>query len=576
MQKIIDWQQEGQAAGRVVGIASDHGGFELKKILIAYLKESGFTPKDYGPAEFDPEDDYPDFARGLSFDISKGELSCGILICRSGVGMGINANRFHGVRAVIADNVRTAAGSRSHNCSNVLVIPADFLKTEEILEIVKEWFSTPFSGEERHLRRLEKLERNSYDDIAAVRSADPEIAKWIDCEALRQDAGIELIASENFTSTAVRAAQGSVLTNKYAEGYPRKRYYNGCEFVDEVEQLAIDRACKLFGAEAANVQAHAGSQANMAAYFALIQPGDTVLAMSLDHGGHLTHGHPLNFSGMLYKIVPYGVSPETERIDYAELERLALECRPRLIFAGASAYPRKIDFKAIREIADKVGAYMVVDMAHIAGLVAAGLHESPVPYADIVTTTTHKTLRGPRSGLILCREKYLKAINSKVFPGLQGGPLMHVIAAKAICFREAMSEDFRRYQAQVKKNAAVLAQALMDKGYRIVSGGTDNHLMLVDLRPKNTTGKEVALVLDKAAITVNKNMIPFDPQKPTVTSGIRIGTPAVTTRGMKEAEMLKIADFIDRAVAGRDNEEVLKAIAAEVHAFTRDFPLPRF
>ena len=314
----------------------------------------------------------------------------------------------------------------------------------------------------------------------------------------------------------------------------------------------------------------------MAAYFALIQPGDTVLAMSLDHGGHLTHGHPLNFSGMLYKIVPYGVSPETERIDYAELERLALECRPRLIFAGASAYPREIDFKAIREIADKVGAYMVVDMAHIAGLVAAGLHESPVPYADIVTTTTHKTLRGPRSGLILCREKYLKAINSKVFPGLQGGPLMHVIAAKAICFREAMSEDFRRYQAQVKKNAAVLAQALMDKGYRIVSGGTDNHLMLVDLRPKNTTGKEVALVLDKAAITVNKNMIPFDPQKPTVTSGIRIGTPAVTTRGMKEAEMLKIADFIDRAVAGRDNEEVLKAIAAEVHAFTRDFPLPRF
>ena len=378
MQKIIDWQQEGQAAGRVVGIASDHGGFELKKTLTAYLKESGFTPKDYGPAEFDPEDDYPDFARGLSFDISKGELSCGILICRSGVGMGINANRFHGVRAVIADNVRTAAGSRSHNCSNVLVIPADYLKTEEILEIVKVWFSTPFSGEERHLRRLEKLERNSYDDIAAVRSADPEIAKWIDCEAERQDEGIELIASENFTSTAVRAAQGSVLTNKYAEGYPRKRYYNGCEFVDEVEQLAIDRACKLFGAEAANVQAHAGSQANMAAYFALIQPGDTVLAMSLDHGGHLTHGHPLNFSGMLYKIVPYGVSPETERIDYAELERLALECRPRLIFAGASAYPREIDFKTIREIADKVGAYMVVDMAHIAGLVAAARKPGPV------------------------------------------------------------------------------------------------------------------------------------------------------------------------------------------------------
>ncbi|MDD4817360.1 MAG: serine hydroxymethyltransferase [Victivallaceae bacterium] len=412
--------------------------------------------------------------------------------------------------------------------------------------------------------------------MAAIRAADPEVAKYIDLEAKRQHDGIELIASENFTSCAVRAAQGSVLTNKYAEGYPGKRYYNGCEFVDKIESLAIERACKLFGAEAANVQPHAGSQANMAVYFALINPGDTVLAMSLDHGGHLTHGHPMNFSGMLYNIVPYGVSRETEMLDYDEIERLAVEHKPKLILAGASAYPRVIDFPRLREIADKVGAYLFVDMAHIAGLVAAGEHPNPVPYCDVVSTTTHKTLRGPRSGLILCKEKFIKAINSKVFPGLQGGPLEHVIAAKAICFAEAMTPEFKTYQHQIKLNAAKLAEELAKRGFRIVSGGTDNHVMLVDLRPKGATGKEIANALDKALITVNKNMIPFDPEKPFVTSGIRIGTPAVTTRGMKEDAMVRIADFIERGCAAKDDAAALAAIAAEVREFTAAYPMPQF
>ncbi|MCQ2378665.1 MAG: serine hydroxymethyltransferase [Victivallaceae bacterium] len=412
--------------------------------------------------------------------------------------------------------------------------------------------------------------------MAAVRAVDPEVAAIIDREAVRQDDGIELIASENFASCAVRAAQGSVMTNKYAEGYSGKRYYNGCAHIDEVETLAIERVKKLFGAEAANVQPHSGSGANQAVYTAICQPGDTVLAMSLDHGGHLTHGHPLNFSGKLYNMVAYGVNRETEMIDYDEVERLAVENKPKMILAGASAYPRVIDFARLREIADKVGAKLWVDMAHIAGLVAAGEHPSPVPYCDIVTTTTHKTLRGPRGGLILCREEYLKAINSAVFPGLQGGPLEHVIAAKAVCFKEALSDDFKRYQHQVKLNAAKLAAELAARGFRIVSGGTDNHLMLIDLRPKNATGKAVANALDLAHITVNKNMIPFDPEKPFVTSGIRIGTPAVTTRNLKEAEMVRIADFIERGVAFREDETALRKLGEEVREFMTAFPMPQF
>ena len=573
MRKIEDWQGK---TGLKVGIASDHGGFEFKKKLIKEIEALGFVCRDFGPFVLDPQDDYSEFGNPLGFALTRGEIDLGVLLCRSGVGMGIDANRFHGVRAAVAYNEKVVKSSREHNCSNVLVLPADHITEEESVRFLKTWFATPFSGDARHLRRLEKLEKGTYDDIAAIRSADPEVAAWIDREAARQNEGIELIASENFTSTAIRAAQGSVLTNKYAEGYPGRRYYGGCQFVDEIEKLAIDRAKELFGAEAANVQPHAGSQANMAVYFALLNPGDTVLSMSLDHGGHLTHGHPMNFSGKLFNIVPYGVNAETEMIDYDEVERLAMECKPRMILAGASAYPRIIDFPRLRQIADKANAYLFVDMAHIAGLVAAGVHPSPVPYCDVVTTTTHKTLRGPRSGLILCREKYIQAINSKVFPGLQGGPLEHVIAAKAICFKEAMSPEFREYQKQIVKNAAALAAALKDKGFRIVSGGTDNHLMLVDLRPRNATGKEIQIACDKAAITLNKNMIPFDPEKPMVTSGVRIGTPAVTTRGMKEPEMLRIADFIDRAVLNKNDDAALAKIADEVHAFTAGFPLPQF
>ena len=559
-----------------VAVGTDHGGFTLKAELSEYFKEKNIEFVDFGPFDFDKEDDYSDYASQVGRAIITGDCNCGVLICRSGVGMGINANRFHGVRAVVAADAFTAVRSREHNATNVLVFAGDKLDKNGMIEIFEAWSSTPFTQEERHVRRLNKLEVKSYDDIAAIRNADPVIASLIDKEAARQFDGIELIASENFTSCAVRAAQGSVLTNKYAEGYPGKRYYNGCEVVDQIESIAIERACKLFGAEAANVQPHAGSQANMAVYMALIKPGDTILAMSLDHGGHLTHGHPMNFSGQTYNVIPYGVSPETETIDYDEVERLAVENKPALIVAGASAYPRVIDFARLREIADKVGAKLFVDMAHIAGLVAAGEHPNPVPYCDVVSTTTHKTLRGPRSGLILCKEEYIKAINSKVFPGMQGGPLEHVIAAKAICFGEAMSDEFKAYQRQVRLNAAKLAEELANRGFRIVSGGTDNHLMLVDLRPKKVTGKALANALDLARITVNKNMIPFDPEKPFVTSGIRIGTPAVTTRGMKEAEMVKIAEFIERACAVCDDEAALRAIGEEVRAFAAQFPLPQF
>jgi len=559
-----------------IALGADHGGFEAKNEISSWLQSSGHKVLDCGSFVADKEDDYPDFASPAAMAVSNGDADAVVLFCRSGLGMAIVANRFHGVRAVVATDKKAVELSRRHNASNCLVLGGDQLSVAEMKELITEWLGTAYSAAERHSRRLAKVERKSYDDIAALRVADPELAAMIDREAARQRDGIELIASENFASCAVRSAQGSVLTNKYAEGYSGKRYYNGCEFIDQVETLAIERAKKLFGAEAANVQPHSGSGANQAVYTALCQPGDTVLAMSLDHGGHLTHGHPLNFSGKLYNMVPYGVSAETEQIDYDEVERLALECKPKMILAGASAYPRILDFPRLREIADKVGALLFVDMAHIAGLVAAGEHPSPVPYADVVTTTTHKTLRGPRGGLILCKEQYIKAINSAVFPGLQGGPLMHVIAAKAVCFGEALTDEFKAYQRQVRLNSAKLAAELAARGFRIVSGGTDNHLSLIDLRPKGATGKAVANALDLARITANKNMIPFDPEKPFVTSGIRIGTPAITTRGMKEEDMVKVAEFIDRAVAVRDDEEALRKIGEEVKEFMTKFPMPQF
>lgn len=406
-----------------------------------------------------------------------------------------------------------------------------------------------------------------------LKLVDPEIADIIEKETWRQQNKLEMIASENFTSKAVMEAQGSVLTNKYAEGYPGRRYYGGCEFVDMAENLAIQRAKKLFAAEHVNVQPHSGSQANMGVYFAALKPGDKVLGMNLAHGGHLTHGSPVNISGKYFQFIPYGVSKETGYIDYDEVENLAQEHKPRMIVAGASAYPRIIDFARLSSIAEKIGAYFMVDMAHIAGLIAAALHPSPVPVADFVTTTTHKTLRGPRGGMILCKEKHAKIIDKAIFPGTQGGPLMHVIAAKAVCLKEALTQEFKDYQHQVVKNAAALAKALMDRGYSLVSGGTDNHLILVDLRCKNLTGKAAEKMLDDVGITVNKNAVPFDPEKPNITSGIRIGTPALTSRGMKEQEMEKIAELIDETLTHGGDELHRTKVSKAVKSLCDAFPL---
>ena len=408
-------------------------------------------------------------------------------------------------------------------------------------------------------------------DINEVKAVDPEICEAINEELYRQQHNIELIASENIVSKAVMAAMGSVLTNKYAEGYPGKRYYGGCEKVDIVEELARKRACELFGAEHANVQPHSGAQANMAVFFAVLKPGDTVMGMSLAHGGHLTHGSPVNMSGKQYNVVSYGVSEETGRIDYEEFRRVALENKPKLIIAGASAYSRTIDFEFMSKVAKEVGAYFMVDMAHIAGLVAAGLHPNPVPYADFVTTTTHKTLRGPRGGLILCKEENAKLIDKAIFPGIQGGPLMHVIAAKAVCFKEALDPSFKKYAEQVVKNAKVLADRLIENGFDIVSGCTDNHLMLVDLRPMHITGKELEARLDEVRITCNKNAIPFDPEKPGTASGIRLGTPAVTTRGMVEEDMVEIADLI--AMVAKDFEGNKAEVAERVQKLVAKYPI---
>ena len=408
-------------------------------------------------------------------------------------------------------------------------------------------------------------------DLSVIKNADPELYEAMAHELARQRGNLELIASENIVSPAVMAAMGSHLTNKYAEGYPGKRYYGGCEFVDVAEELARNRMKELFGCEYCNVQPHSGAQANFAVYFSVLKPGDTIMGMDLSHGGHLTHGSPVNISGTYFNIVPYGVARETETIDYDEMEKTALACRPKLIVSGASAYPRLIDFKRIREICDKVGAYMMVDIAHIAGLVAAGLHPSPVPYADFVTTTTHKTLRGPRGGAIMCKEQYGKAIDKAIFPGTQGGALMHVIAAKAVAFREALSPEFKAYQKQIILNASAMAERFRDNGVRLVSGGTDNHLMLVDLREENLTGKELEALLDRAHVTVNKNTVPFETTSPFITSGIRIGTPAITSRGMGEAQAVEIADLVTDVIVKR--EEAIDEVTERVQALCAEFPV---
>jgi len=561
---------------RVV-LAGDHGGVEIKAALKDWLSAHGYPFTDLGTDSTEPVD-YPDYAFAVAKEVAAGNFDRGVLICKSGIGMSIAANRVLGVRAALVNDEKWAKLSREHNDANVLVLSGLEIDNEKAKSILEVWLTTEFEGG-RHERRVKKIDNPPTTCCgtatnSALAQADPEIYDAIRREKRRQQENIELIASENFTSPAILEAAGSVLTNKYAEGYPGRRYYGGCEYVDIAEQLAIDRAKQLFGAEHANVQPHSGSQANMAVYFATIQYGDTILTMELAHGGHLTHGSPRNFSGKFYKVVHYGVRKDTETIDYDQLAELAKQCRPKMITAGASAYPRVIDFKRMREIADSVGALLFVDMAHIAGLVAVGIHPSPVPYADFVTTTTHKTLRGPRSGLILCKAKYAKDIDSWVLPGIQGGPLMHIIAAKAVCFREAMKPEFKDYQRQIVKNAQTLANALAKRGLRIVSGGTDNHLMLVDLRPKKITGKIAQESLDKAGITCNKNLIPYDPEKPLVTSGVRLGTPAVTTRGMKEAEMEQIAALITEVLEKPGDPAVAGKVKEKVIAMTAKFPLP--
>jgi glycine hydroxymethyltransferase len=561
--------------GDPIVMAADHRGSGLKAALRARLEAAGHPVIDKG-TDGDASVDYPDYAAQAAAAVASGEVPRGIVVCGSGLGVMYTANRYAGVRAAWVQDVEMARLAREHNDANMIALPGDRLDIDTAWPIVEAWLTTPFEGG-RHQRRVEKIDTVTALDARpltpALDEADPDIARLLREEARRQALNLELIASENFVSEAVLEATGSVLTNKYAEGYPGRRYYGGCDVVDEVEQIAIDRAKQLFGADHANLQPHAGSQANEAVYRAVCDVGDKVLAMNLDHGGHLTHGSPVNFSGKLYDIVPYGVRRDTEQIDYDELRRLAREHRPRMIQCGTTAYSRIVDFAAFREIADEVDAVLFADIAHIAGLVAAGVHPSPIGKAHIVTTTTHKTLRGPRGGLILCDQAWAKKIDSAVFPGGQGGPLMHVIAAKAVALGEAMRPEFRTYCEAVLANARALAQGVVDEGFHVVSGGTDTHLFLLSLVERDTTGKAAEIALERAGITANKNMVPFDPRKPAVTSGVRIGTPAATTRGMRGDEMREIAGLIARALRHPGDVETLDTVRAEVEALCRRFPL---
>jgi RpiB/LacA/LacB family sugar-phosphate isomerase len=552
-------------------VGSDHAGLALKQALVPALQQRGLTVRDVGTHSLDSTD-YPDYAHAVAHLVAEGEADFGLLCCSTGIGMSMAANKVAGVRAALVVNEEVAALTRQHNDANVLCLGAKTTTPEHAVKILDAFLQADFEGG-RHERRVSKIEDEMHPELTLAH-IDPEIAAIIDHERQRQQENIELIASENFTSPAVMETQGSVLTNKYAEGYPKKRWYGGCENVDLAEQLAIDRAKQLFGAEHANVQPHSGSGANMAVYFSVLKPGDKLLTMDLSHGGHLTHGNKANFSGKFFEIVHYGVRPGDERIDYDQLAVMAREHRPKMITVGASAYPRIIDFARMGEIAREVGALLLADIAHIAGLVAAGVHPSPIPHADFVTTTTHKTLRGPRGGLIMCRAQYAKGIDSQVFPGIQGGPLMHVIAAKAVCFHEALQPGFKEYQQQIVKNAAALAEGMQRNGFRLVSGGTENHLMLVDVGARGLTGKQGQLALDEAGITTNKNTIPFETRSPFEASGVRLGTPAVTSRGMKEPEMAAIADMISEVLLDLANPATAHKVRDRVRALTAKFPLP--
>jgi RpiB/LacA/LacB family sugar-phosphate isomerase len=557
-----------------IGLAGDSSGRILLSEATDVLRREGCVSVTLAGGE---GVEFPEIAKVAAEAIAQGRIQGAILVGRTGMGLCMAANRFAKVRAVVVDSPESARLARERYHANVLCLGADEMGASDARACVQAWISTSFTGAryEKQVSRLESLGGGRQGEPVGpdLARTDVRIAEAIRKEHRRQTENIELIASENFTSPAVMQAQGSCLTNKYAEGYPGRRWYGGCEFVDDVEQAAIDRAKELFGAEHVNVQPHSGAQANTAVYFAFLKHGDKILTMDLAHGGHLTHGHPKNFSGMFYTVKHYGVDPQTERVDYDLLEKAAIEFQPKMITVGASAYSRLLDYARMREIADKVGALLFADMAHVSGLVAGGVHPNPVPYADFVTTTTHKGLRGPRGGIIMCKAKYAKEIDSMVFPGVQGGPLMHVIAGKAICFLEALKPEFKVYQAQVVRNARALAEGLKKHGYKIVSGGTDNHLMLVDLRPSGMDGKAAQEALDAAGITVNKNSIPFDTASPMKPSGIRLGTPAMTTRGMKESEMFDIANLIHQALQKRNDPVALENIRSEVRRLTVLFPL---
>ncbi|MEA2109086.1 MAG: ribose 5-phosphate isomerase B [Pseudomonadota bacterium] len=551
-------------------IASDHGGYALKKQLKAALADT-YDITDLG-TDSEASVDYPVYAYRLADMMASGQYPRGILICGTGIGMSIAANRNPLIRAALVTDQFTAQMAGEHNNANILVLGGRVTKATEAIKISKTWLTTSFAGG-RHERRVKQLDKTPSSPHLAA--ADPDIFQLIENETRRQEEKLIMIASENYASQAVLEAQGSVLTNKYAEGYPFKRYYGGCQFVDQVEQLAIKRAKDLFHAEYVNVQPLSGSSANMAVYLSVLDAGDKILGMSLAHGGHLTHGAPVSFSGKLFQSTSYGVNRENHYLDYDEIEKIATREQPKIIVAGASAYSREIDFPRFRQIADRVGAILMVDMAHIAGLVAAGVHPSPLPFADFVTTTTHKTLRGPRGGMILCKKEYGSRIDKAIFPGIQGGPLMHVIAAKAVSFQESMGEDFKHIQQQTVSNARHLAQELQKLDFSIISGGTDNHLFLIDLTSQPVKGKRAEEVLDEAGITVNKNGIPFDQRSPTDPSGIRIGTPMVSTRGMGEKEMETVAGFIATVLNNPDNTTKIQQIREEVRALCNCFPIYR-
>jgi glycine hydroxymethyltransferase len=560
-----------------VVIGADHAGFELKEKIKIFLQEKGFEVEDKGTFSQDRVD-YPDFARPVAEDVSSGKADLGILVCGTGIGMSIVSNKFPKVRSALVYNEYTARMAKAHTNANILVFSGRVISPEYAKVLLSTFFETSFEGN-RHQERIEKIndiEKEILDSFASyfreLRRFDPEVFDAIVKEFEKQETMINLIASENLTSLRVLLALFNPMNNKYAEGYPGKRYYGGCEFVDIVEELAKERIKKLFSAEYANVQPHSGTQANQAVYLVCLEPGDKILSMDLASGGHLSHGARVNFSGKLYKPVFYTVDSKTHLIDMDMVRDIAKRERPKIIVAGASSYPRAIDFKAFSDIAKEIGAFFLADIAHPAGLVAAGVYPSPVPYADFVTFTTHKTLRGPRGAVILSRAEFSKKIDSAVFPGSQGGPFMHVIAAKAVCFKEAMQPEFKNYADQVVKNARVLAEEFAKRGYKVITGGTDSHIVLIDVSPKGVSGGDVERELYRAGIVLNKNVIPFDTRPPMNPSGIRIGTPSVTTRGMKEEEMKIIASLIDDAISSGFSEEVVLRVRNSVADLCRKFP----